>query len=53
MKYHRPTLLFVVLALAATAPYSIAQQSQRDAEPLHRQLVLSDKSKIQIRGSLL
>lgn len=37
MKYHRPTLLFVVLALAATAPFSIAQQSQRDAERNARQ----------------
>ena len=37
MKYHRPTLLFVVLALAATAPFSIAQQSQRDTERNARQ----------------
>ena len=37
MKYHRPTLLFVVIALAATAPFSIAQQSQRDAERNARQ----------------
>ena len=39
MNHHRSTLLFVVLALAATTPFSItqAQQSQRDAERNARQ----------------
>ena len=32
MNKQRPILLFVILALAATTPFSIAQQSQGDAE---------------------
>ena len=37
MNKQRPILLFVILALAATMPFSIAQQSQGDAERYARQ----------------